>query len=165
MTHICDLYLEKIDILFFSFSEIEKKFELTVAGFNGSLKNGIKLIGLGLYLNPGTEVKVTVIQTFRHAHSDKILHTGNVSVPIRSCPRATELIFDHPLDQLEFSQIDGFYATLSVKITGKGSAKTTKDGEQIERTARLKTSMCETAPIKITNCKNSIIGDIYFTSP
>ena len=124
-----------------------------------SLKHqGIKLNGVGLYLNPGTEVLVSVTGL----GSRNFSHNEKVSVPVTSFKRATKLIFDHPVEFLS-SHIKTAY--LSVTVTGKGSAKTTKDEEKTERTARVKTANGETEPIKITNCKNSIIGELYFTSP
>ena len=85
-------------------------------------------------------------------------------------PYQTKLMFDHPVEFPNFpislvNGVHGYNISLSVQVTGKGSAMSTKDGEEIERTARLETAIGERQPIQITNCKNSIIGELYFTSP
>ena len=133
-------------------------------GHPSSLNNqGIKLNGVGLYLNPGTEVLVSVTGL----GSRNFSHNEKVSVPVTSFKRATKLIFDHPVELIR-NRIDcriAYNISLSVKVTGKGSAKTTKDEEKTERTVRVKTSMCKTEPIKITIGENNIIGELYFTSP
>ena len=154
-----------IDILLFSFSEIAKTFGLTLLDSNPTplCRQGIKLNGLGLYLNPGTEVFVCV-------NSGRNLFNEKVSVPVTSCTRKTKLMFERPVEFPNFPNslvngVHGYNISLSVQVTGKGSAMSTKDGEEIERTARLETAIGERQPIQITNCKNSIIGELYFTSP
>ena len=137
-------------------------------GHPSSLNNqGIKLNGVGLYLNPGTEVLVRV-----NSGNGETPFNEKVSIPVTSYTRATKLIFDHPVEFYAAYGHNGYYIqngcykiSLSVQVTGNGSAKTTKDGEKTERTARVKTAMSETAPIKIETSKNSIIGELYFTSP
>ena len=166
MTQIFDIF-KYIDILFFSFSENTKTFNMTLHDWGYPLlqHRGIKLNGLGLYLNPGTEVWVCVT----NRDNGKTVFDEKVSVPVTSFTRVTNLIFDHPVG---FSQRYGYghevvEISLSVKVTGKGSAKTTKDEEKTERFVRVKLAMSETKPVRIIKCENSIIGEreLYFTSP
>ena len=146
----------------FSFSELETTFRLDLYDVIALFPLGIKVNGLGLYLNPGTEVEVNVSVNGRsrpHAYS-------KVSVPITSCARVSKIFFDPPVSCVN-DIYNGIYFVVTVTGRGSGKTVTSDSGGLITRTlTAIDTSgKFKIHTVKITNSQNSIIGEIYFTSP